>query len=179
MATKRTLLAEINRYRQAARLLALGARVPVVLEQTRLSSWYLRKLAREVCGRGPRKGQVPNSELWYLRGRNNLQASMFMAMYEGTAARAAPESDPCDLLIAVYEHFSATLDSARIPAVLTLDRAWWLLKSFRIRNLKMVACKDCGGRYVRHFGDLDCGFVCDSCRSDRAASRQAVRCAQG
>ena len=164
MATKRTLLAEIARYRQAERLLALGARVPVVLEMTRLSNWFLRKLAREVCGCPPKKGQVPNSELWYLRGRNNLQASMFMAMHCHTASVAGEDVDRCDLLIAVYERYLAVLVSARIEPVLTLDRAWWLLKSFQIRNLKLVECCRCNGRYVRHYGDLERGFVCDGCR---------------
>lgn len=177
MATKRSLLAEVARYRQAERLLALGARVPVVLEMTRLSSWFLRKLAREVCGTAPRKGQVPNSELWYLRGRNNLQASMFMALYEQTAALGGRTVDPCDLLIAVYERYASVLRSAGIEPVLTVDRAWWLIKSFRIRNLKLVCCEHCGGRFVRHFGDLERGYACDSCRQAAMAARSAARTA--
>jgi flagellar transcriptional activator FlhC len=165
MATKRELLSEIRRYKQAEQLLSLGARVPVVYEMTRLSNWFLRKLSREICGTGPRKGQMPNSEMWYLRARNNLQASLFMAMYNRMKCTAGEGVDSCELLISAYAHYRAAWESLDARPALSLDRAWWLLKSFKIRNLKLIRCIKCHGNYVAHFGDLDKGFVCHCCRA--------------
>jgi flagellar transcriptional activator FlhC len=163
MATKRDLSGEIARYQQARRLFEHGARVPVVFEMTRLSSWFLRKLSREISGVGPRKGQMPNSDAWYVRSRNNLQVSLFMAHYRAIKDSLRDSGDACDLLISAYEQYLRVVHSAQLRPVLGIDRAWWLLKSMQIRNLKLVACVTCGGDYVAYYGDLAKGYVCASC----------------
>ena len=163
MATRRDLSAEIQRYRQAEALLRLGLRVPVVCEMTRLSHWFLRKLALEISGEAPSKGQVPNSELWYLRGRNNLHASLFLALYRPLQAAAGSDHDASELLITAYGRYREIIEVAGLPEVLTPDRAWWLLKSVRIPSLKAVSCRACGGRYLMHQGDLPGAWRCICC----------------
>ena len=163
MATRRDLSSEIRRYRQAQALLELGLRVPVVCEMTRLSHWFLRKLAVEIHGAGPAKGQVPNSELWYLRGRNNLHASLFLALYRPLRATADPGVESADLLIAAFQRYRDVVEAAGLPEILSPDRAWWLLKSLRIPTLKRVVCHGCGGLFLMHHGDLEQRYRCVCC----------------
>ncbi len=176
MATRRDVSAEIRRYRQAQSLLELGLRVPVVCEMTRLSHWFLRKLALEIHGAAPAKGQVPNSELWYLKGRNNLHASLFLALHRSLRVVAESDIEAADLLILAYRRYREVIGAAGLPEILSPDRAWWLLKSLRVPSLKRVACRDCGGVYLMHHGDLGHGFRCVCCLA-RAIQRRAGRLA--
>ena len=171
MATRRDLSMEILRYRQAEALLRLGLRVPVVCEMTRLSHWFLRKLALEVSGEAPSKGQVPNSELWYLRGRNNLHASLFLALYRPLQQAAGGQADASELLITAFGRYREIIEVAGLPEVLTPDRAWWLLKSVSIPSLKPVRCRECGGRYLMHQGDLAGSWRCVCCSTPLSARR--------
>jgi flagellar transcriptional activator FlhC len=173
MATRRDLSAEIRRYRQAQALLELGLRVPVVCEMTRLSHWFLRKLALEIRGTAPAKGQVPNSELWYLKGRNNLHASLFLALYRPLQAAAEPDTEAADLLVLAYRRYREVIAAAGLPEILSPDRAWWLLKSLRVPTLKRVVCRECGGIYLMHHGDLATGFRCVCCLA-RAVGRHSA-----
>ncbi|MDE3010480.1 MAG: hypothetical protein KGI67_06285 [Pseudomonadota bacterium] len=176
MATRRNVSAEIRRYRQAQALLELGLRVPVVCEMTRLSHWFLRKLSQEIRGTSPAKGQVPNSELWYLRGRNNLHASLFLALYRPIAARAEAGTEAPDLLILAFRRYREVVAAAGLPEILSPDRAWWLLKSLRVPTLKRVRCRECGGVYLMHHGDLGTGFRCVCCLA-RAVGRRGLAAA--
>jgi flagellar transcriptional activator FlhC len=173
MATRRDLSSEILRYRQAQALLELGLRVPVVCEMTRLSHWFLRKLAVEIHGAGPAKGQVPNSELWYLRGRNNLHASLFLALYRPLRATAGPGVESADLLIAAFQRYREVVEAAGLPEVLSPDRAWWLLKSLRVPTLKRVVCHTCGGLFLMHHGDLEQRYKCVCCLTRRSRQQTA------
>ena len=115
MATRRELSQEIQRYRQAEALLRLGLRVPVVCEMTRLSHWFLRKLALEISGEAPAKGQVPNSELWYLRGRNNLHASLFLSLYRPLQQVADDAVEPAEMLIVAFSDTATSLRRRACP----------------------------------------------------------------
>jgi len=176
MATRRDVSTEIQRYRQAQALLELGLRVPVVCEMTRLSHWFLRKLALQIHGAAPAKGQVPNSELWYLKGRNNLHASLFLALYRPLLAAAEPGVEAADLLILAYRRYREVIAAAGLPEILSPDRAWWLLKSLRVPTLKRVICRECGGAFLMHHGDLGQGFRCVCCLA-RAVQRRAAAAA--
>lgn len=176
MATRRDLTGELQRYRQAQALLQLGLRVPVACEMTGLSHWFLRKLAVELSGEAPCKGQVPNSELWYLRGRNNLHSSLFLSLHGRLQRAAGPGGDPADVLVAAFRQYRALVAVAGLPEVLSPDRAWWLLKSLKVPMLKRVTCISCGGRYLRHQADLGEGWACACCtgRLAQGPARQAT-----
>jgi flagellar transcriptional activator FlhC len=163
MSTKRALRTELRQYRNAERLFELGARVPIVFEMTRLSSWFLRKLSLEIRGEAPRKGQIPNSDQWYLRRQNNLQASLFYALYENLPHPGDGDFDDCDRLVAAYSQFRDSLLAADLECVLSIDRAWWLVKSVAIRNLRRYQCRHCKGRYIHGYGRLERSFLCPDC----------------
>lgn len=164
MSTKRALQMEIQQYRHAQSLLQLGARVPIVMEMTRLSSWFLRKLSLEIHGEPPRKGQVPNSDLWYLRRRNNLQASLFCSFYDALQQSTVPPMDECHLLIHSYRQLQQALAAAGIGELMPIDRAWWLVKALKIKSLQRACCQACRGRYLQPWGRVTRHFVCWDCR---------------
>ncbi|MDE1989089.1 MAG: hypothetical protein KGI82_01360 [Betaproteobacteria bacterium] len=165
MSTKRALQTEILQYRNAEQLFRLGARVPIVAEMTHLSSWFLRKLSLEIRGEAPRKGQIPNSDQWYLRRQNHLQASLFCAIYDSVKRVACDEADECALLVSAYSELGRALEAAGITLLMSVDRAWWLLKSLQIRNLQRARCRACGARYLQPWGKLERNFLCGDCRS--------------
>ncbi len=165
MSTKRALQAEILQYRNAERLFQLGARVPIVVEMTRLSSWFLRKLSLEIRGEAPRKGQIPNSDQWYLRRQNQLQASLFCAIYDGLKRVAREDADECALLVSAYSELRRAVEAAGLTMLMSVDRAWWLLKSLQIKALQRSRCRACGGRYLQAWGKLERHFLCSDCRS--------------
>ncbi len=164
MSTKRALQTEIQQYRNAERLLQLGARVPIVMEMTRLSSWFLRKLSLEITGEAPRKGQVPNSDQWYLRRHNNLEASLFCAYYDTLKRTLQSDIDDCTLLVASYSQLHNVLEVAGLAAAMSIDRAWWLVKLLQIKTLRRLRCRVCNGSYLQAWGKLEKNFLCWGCR---------------
>jgi len=163
VATRRDLMVQMHSLENAVSLLRLGLRVPMVCEMTRLSGWFIRKLAVETCGEPPPKGQVPNSELWYLRGRNNLHASLFASFYIALKKRSGPHIEASTLLIKAFQSYREIIESAGLPEVMTPDRAWWLIKSLSIPILKRARCDKCEGYYLVHVGDLVSDHRCARC----------------
>lgn len=170
MVTKRDLQQEMYRYRQAERLLQMGARVPVVVDMTRLSSWFLRKLSYEINGVPPKKGQVPNSDQWYLRRKNLLQASLFCQIYQKLTNLTDTPMDECTLLMEGYAQWREVILSCGLVPQLTIDRAWWLIKAIKIRTLQPCRCLDCRGPFLQAWSRVRYNFRCESCRTQRRSS---------
>jgi flagellar transcriptional activator FlhC len=156
-------MGQMHAFENAVNLLKLGLRVPMVCEMTRLSGWFIRKLALETCGEPPPKGQVPNSELWYLRGRNNLHASLFAAFYIALKKRSDQNVEASTLLIKSFKQYREVIELAGLPEVMTPDRAWWLIKSLTIPILTRAQCRQCEGYYLVHVGDLVPTHRCMRC----------------
>ncbi len=167
MATKRDLQGEIRRYRQAERLLQLGARVPVVADMTRLSSWFLRKLSLEINGQAPRKGQVPNSDQWYLRRKHLLQSSLFCQTYQRLVRIEHASTDECDLLVDGYAQWRTMMVTCGLEPQLSIDRAWWLIKALRMRSLQPCRCVECHGPFLQSWSRARHGFRCESCKAEK------------
>ncbi|NDU85080.1 MAG: hypothetical protein G3H99_00480 [Ferrovum sp.] len=165
MSTKRDLQQEIFRYRQAEKLLSLGARVPVVMDMTHLSSWFLRKLSLEINGKAPSKGQIPNSDQWYLRRKNLLQSSLFCQIYQRLEKVTEESVDDCTLLVEGYIQWRCWIQSCGLSPQLTLDRAWWLVKSLKIKNLQQCRCLGCQARYLQPWARVRHSYRCPECRS--------------
>jgi Flagellar transcriptional activator (FlhC). len=172
MATKRDLQQEMQRYRQAERLLQLGARVPVVVDMTRLSSWFLRKLSLEINGVSPKKGQIPNSDQWYLRRKNLLQSSLFCQIYQKLMQLTDVPTDECTLLMEGYAQWRATIVACGLEPQLSIDRAWWLIKAIKMRSLQPCRCRDCQGQFLQPWSRVRHNFRCESCRSHTVTHRQ-------
>ncbi|WP_297472654.1 FlhC family transcriptional regulator [Ferrovum sp.] len=175
MATKRDLQQEIRRYRQAERLLELGARVPVVADLTHLSSWFLRKLSLEINGEAPRKGQIPNSDQWYLRRKHLLQSSLFCQIYSRVKNLVGEDEDGCTSLMEGYSQWRDVVLSCGLSPCLTLDRAWWLVKSLEMRHLQQCRCQGCQGLYVQPWSRLRQGYRCEPCRQRRQVASDNAR----
>jgi flagellar transcriptional activator FlhC len=171
MSTKRTLKHELHQYGNAIHLLELGARVPIVYEMTHLSNWYLRKLSLEIRGESPRKGQLPNSEIWYLKKQNNLHASLFTVIYDEVLLTAEESADGCHALVDAYRIYCNQMEAAQLNPLLTIDRAWGLVKSLQNKSLKRCRCRQCQGSFVAAHTRLEPQYVCWECRDSRSMDR--------
>lgn len=66
-----------------------------------------------------------------------------------------------------------------LDRVLSLTRAWTLVRFFESKMLTTVSCTSCQGKYVAHALDLAVDYVCGLCRvPSRAGKRREPRPAQ-
>jgi flagellar transcriptional activator FlhC len=56
-------------------------------------------------------------------------------------------------------------------AVLSITRAWYMLRFFKAGMLQLVSCKECGGHFVTHAGDLHGNYVCGICHAPARAGK--------
>jgi flagellar transcriptional activator FlhC len=56
-------------------------------------------------------------------------------------------------------------------AVLSVTRAWFLLRFFKAGMLQLVQCKECGGQFVSHADDLHNHYVCGICHPPARAGK--------
>lgn len=148
MATKRELIAECRGITDAVRLIGVGLRGPLVAEMTGLSDWYVRKLVLEVTGLAPQRGQVPNSDTWYVRGQHQMHAALFWAAYAPLRRASSPDLGPIEVLVRALARYRLWVEKAGWPELMTADRAWWFIKMLKAGHLAVERCRDCGGFYI-------------------------------
>ncbi len=175
MSTKKAIQNEIVQYRHAEQLLQLGARVPVVMEMTHLSSWFLRKLSTEVQGRWPRKGQIPNSDQWYMRRKNHIQATLFCLIFDSLKKYSSMGTSTTELLVLAYPEWLQCMEICGLAVTMSFDRAWWLIKSVEIKNLQLAHCRRCRARYLQPWGKLERFYECEECQVKSRLNRLAQK----
>ena len=165
----RTLLEENRQIQRAVRLIMLGARPQVLEAETKLPYERLLKLYKEVCGKSPPKGQLPFSTDWFLTWQPNVHASLFLNIYEYLQKASAFEQ--IDAVIKAFELYLAELASTGVEPLLSITRAWRLVKFVDSGMLTCVPCTRCGGRFVNHTYELSRGYVCGLCNPPARAGK--------
>ena len=56
-------------------------------------------------------------------------------------------------------------------AVLSITRAWYMLRFFKAGMLQIISCKECGGRFVSHADDLHVNYMCGICHPPARAGK--------
>jgi flagellar transcriptional activator FlhC len=164
MASTKSLLAEHQQVNQAIRLMQLGARMAVLESETSLSHERLVRLYREVMGCSPSKGQLPYSTDWFMSWQPNIHASLFLNIHENLDKTSALER--IDLLVKAWELYQTEAQALGVEAMLSITRAWRLVKFVDSDMLCLTACTHCGGQFVTHRHDWDRTsrqFVCGLC----------------
>lgn len=72
-------------------------------------------------------------------------------------------------LIAAYRLYLDQIGAIGLEPVLSITRAWTLLRFFKADMLQMSTCSDCGGKFVNHAHAPDRNFVCGLCRAPSRA----------
>jgi len=176
MATTKSVLNESREIERAVALIQLGARLQVLESETNLSYERLLRLYKEVAGRSPSKGQLPFSTDWFLTWQPNIHSSLFLNIYEYLTKVSALED--IDAIMKAYKLYSEQITSCAMEPILSLTRAWRLVKFIDNNMLGMTCCSKCGGHFVtepyensRHF---ECGLCSPPARAGKSSAAGGI-----
>jgi flagellar transcriptional activator FlhC len=175
----KSVISEARDIGLAVELIKLGARLQLLEAETKLSRERLLKLYKEVRGESPPKGMLPFSTDWFMTWQPNVHASLFMAYFRFFEKHTRLRG--LELIIKSYRMYLDQIRRSGMDDVLSLTRAWTMVRFFEARMLQMATCKDCGGEFVTHAHEPVKGYVCGLChmparagKTRRAAALAAV-----
>jgi len=174
MANK-TVVGEAQQVRIAIDLIELGARLQLLQEETSLSRERLLKLYKEVRKESPSKGMLPYSTDWFMSWQPNIHSSLFLDIYRFLVKNAGV--DGVHALISSYRLYLDQVQGIEdTEPLLSITRAWFLIRFFNAEMLGIASCMECRGHFVVHAGDLHTNYVCGICRPPtRAGKTKAAR----
>jgi flagellar transcriptional activator FlhC len=170
MAAK-SVLNESRQIERAVALIQLGARLQVLESETELSYERLLRLYKEVAGRSPSKGQLPFSTDWFLTWQPNIHSSLFLNIYEYLGKVSALED--IDAVMKAYKLYNEQVTSLGMEPLLSITRAWRLVKFVDNNMLAMTRCSKCGGHFVTESYENSRHFVCGLCEPPARAGTGA------
>ena len=150
-------------------LINLGARLQLLQEETSLSRERLLRLYKEVKGVSPSKGMLPYSTDWFMSWLPNIHSSMFMDIYQYVIKHAGVSG--VSALIHSYRLYVEQLGVSEEEPVLSITRAWFMLRFFDAKLLQLTDCKECGGYFVVHSNELCDNYSCGICRPPSRAGK--------
>lgn len=169
MATK-TVLGEAQQVRIAIDLIEMGARLQVLQEETSLSRERLLKLYKEVKGESPSKGMLPYSTDWFISWQPNIHSSLFMGIYQFLVKKAGV--DGVHALITAYRLYLDQVQGIEGgEVILSITRAWFLVRFFNAGMMQLVPCRECAGYFVTHSNELHSHYVCGICHPPARAGK--------
>lgn len=176
----KTVLGEAQQIKLATELIEMDARLQLLQEETTLSRERLLKLYKEVRGKSPSKGMLPYSTDWYISWQPNIHSSLFMGIYQFLIKNAGVEG--AQALITAYRLYLDQVQNLEGgEAVLSITRAWFLIRFFQAGMMELVTCTACGGHFVSHTNELNSNYVCGIChppaRAGKTREGSAVRAA--
>ena len=165
----KSILTEARQIERAVTLIQLGARLQVLESETDLSYKRLLRLYKEVAGKSPSKGQLPFSTDWFMTWQPNIHASLFLNIHEYLNKVAA--LDEIDVVIKAYRLYLEQTEAQGLEALLSVTRAWRLVKFVDNGMLTMTPCSKCGGHFVTHAHEISRHFVCGLCNPPARAGK--------
>ena len=137
--------------------------------ETDLSYERLLRLYKEVAGRSPSKGQLPFSTEWFLTWQPNIHASLFQNTYEYLTKVCA--MDDIDAIMKAYRLYTEQITACAVEPLLSITRAWRLVKFIDNNMLSMTKCSKCAGSFVTHPHEIAKHFVCGLCNPPARAGK--------
>jgi flagellar transcriptional activator FlhC len=99
----------------------------------------------------------------------NVHASLFMNIHQ-VLIKGSP-LDEAEALIAAYRLYREQVEILRLEPVLSVTRAWRLVRFVDCGMLALAPCKRCGGQFVVHAYDLVGDYVCGLCHMPSRAGK--------
>ena len=171
MASK-SILDESRQIERAIALIELGARLQVLESETKLSYERLLRLYKEVAGRSPSKGQLPFSTDWFLTWQPNIHASLFLNIYEYLGKACVLED--IDVVMKAYKLYTEQIGTCGVEPLLSITRAWRLVRFVDNQMLTLTRCSQCGGHFVTEPYEIARHYVCGLCEPPARAGKSAV-----
>jgi flagellar transcriptional activator FlhC len=168
MATK-SVLTDARQVELAVELIKLGARMQVLESETDISYERLLRLYKEVTGKSPSKGQLPFSTDWFLTWQENIHSSLFLNLHE--YLNKSSELDEIDAVIKAYKLYLEQAQTLGLDPLLSVTRAWRLVKFVDNGMLSTTACSRCSGHFVTYPHEIAKNFVCGMCEPPARAGK--------
>ncbi len=169
MAKIKSIVNEAAQIRLATELINLDARLQVLESETTLSRERLLKLYKEVKLKSPPKGMLPFSTDWFMTWQPNIHSSLFMNIYQSLIKTI--ELEDINAIIHAYKLYKEQIAQLGLPEVLSLTRAWRLVKFFDAGMLTTTPCTCCEGHFVVHTYELTKDYVCGLCHMPSRAGK--------
>ena len=157
----KSILSEAKQIERAVTLINLGARVQVLESEMDLSYERLLRLYKEVSGKSPSKGQLPFSTDWFMTWQPNIHASLFLNIHE--YLNKVAEIDEIETVIKAYKLYQEEMMTQNLEPLLSITRAWRLVKFVDNGMLTLTSCSKCGGKFVTHPHEIAKNYVCGLC----------------
>jgi flagellar transcriptional activator FlhC len=167
----KSVLNDSRQVSRAVSLIQLGARLQVLESETDLSYERLLRLYKEVAGRSPSKGQLPFSPDWFLTWQPNIHASLFLNIYEYLSKATA--LDDIDAVMKAYKLYAEQVAASNVEPLLSITRAWRLVKFIDCNELTMTKCSCCGGHFVTDLYEDAHSYICGLCAPPGRAGKGA------
>jgi len=165
----KSVLAEAEDIQRAVEMIRLGARMQMLESETQLSRERLLKLYKEVRGVSPPKGMLPFSTDWFITWQPNVHSSLFMSFYRFMKDTAGLPD--LNAIVKAFRLYLDHIDTEDMEEVLSLTRAWTLVRFFDADLLQQATCTCCGGNYVAHAYDPTHEYVCGLCNMPSRAGK--------
>ncbi len=174
---KKSVIDESEQLQLAIKLINLGARLQLLASETTISRERLTKLYKEIKGISPPKGMLPFSTDWFLTWRPNIHSSIFLNIYKFLQENT--EISGIEAITTAYGLYLEQVHTLEKTAdyqkgdgpVLSLMRAWTLLRFVEHKLLKTEACSSCGGNFVVNTYDLNQNYLCNLCHVPSRAGK--------
>jgi flagellar transcriptional activator FlhC len=161
MTRSKSILSETRQIQRAITLIQLGARMQVLESETDLSYERLLRLYKEVAGKSPSKGQLPFSTDWYMTWQPNIHGSLFLNIHE--YLNKVTELEEIDAVIKAFQLYQEHIRAQGLDELLSLTRAWRLIKFVDTGVLSLTPCSKCKGFFVTHAHEIATQYVCGLC----------------
>lgn len=158
----KSVVADAQQVQRAQALIKLGARMTVLESETDLSYERLIRLYKEVTGKSPAKGQLPFSTDWFLTWQENIHSSLFLNLHEHLNKTC--ELDEIDAVMKAYELYLEHTQLLELRPLLSMTRAWRLVKFVDNGMLSTTPCSKCGGHFITYPHEIAKHYVCGLCR---------------
>jgi flagellar transcriptional activator FlhC len=167
---KKSVVTESQEIQLAIELIKLGARLQLLETEVSLSRERLLKLYKELKGVSPPKGMLPFSTDWFLTWQPNIHASLFINIHKFLVEHAGATG--IEAVMKAYKLYLEQMppEPGEEP-LLSLTRAWTLVRFFQSKMLSMAECDKCKGKFVVDCLDLNQGYTCGLCHMPSRAGK--------
>jgi flagellar transcriptional activator FlhC len=168
--SKKSVVTEAQEIHLAIELIQLGARLQLLENEVSLSRERLLKLYKELKGVSPPKGMLPFSTDWFLTWQPNIHSSLYINIYKFLVEHAGATG-----IQAVMKAYKLYLE--QMPPepgeepLLSLTRAWTLVRFFQGSMLVLAPCGKCQGKFVVNALDLNNDYQCGLCHMPSRAGK--------
>ena len=166
----KSLISQAKEIAMAVELIKMGARLQLLETETTLSRERLVNLYKEVRGISPPKGMLPFSTDWFITWQPNIHASVFINIHRYMTTHARLSG--IDAIMKAYQLYLEQMPPApEQEPLLSLTRAWTLVRFFDSKMLTTTKCAECGGEFVTHPFQLPKDYACGLCRVPSRAGK--------